>query len=101
KVITEVWNMGPVNKKVAPAGKFADVLPKPGDAVTFDETVINQRLGAWTEKVNQASGQCRRRRWPARSTACRRRPGQALRRGPPHRRREPGSAAGRAADPAR
>lgn len=57
KVITEVWNMGPVNKHVAPAGKFADVLPRPGDAVTFDENVINARLGAWTEKFNQAIGQ--------------------------------------------
>jgi putative spermidine/putrescine transport system substrate-binding protein len=56
KVITEVWNMGPVNKNVMPAGKFADVLPKPGDAVTFDENVINARLGAWTEKFNQAIG---------------------------------------------
>ncbi|MFO1160498.1 MAG: extracellular solute-binding protein [Reyranellaceae bacterium] len=56
KVITEIWNMGPVNKKVAPAGKFADVLPKPGDAVVFDESVINERLGAWTEKFNQVIG---------------------------------------------
>ena len=57
KVITEVWNMGPVNKNVAPAGKFADVLPKLGDAVVFDEAVINQWLGQWTEKFNQAIGQ--------------------------------------------
>jgi putative spermidine/putrescine transport system substrate-binding protein len=57
KTITEVWNMGPVNKNVAPAGKFADVLPKPGDSVTFDETTINERLGGWTEKFNQAIGQ--------------------------------------------
>jgi putative spermidine/putrescine transport system substrate-binding protein len=57
KTITEVWNMGPVNKNVAPAGKFADVLPKDGDAVTFNETVINERLGGWTEKFNQVVGQ--------------------------------------------
>ena len=56
KTITEVWNMGPVNKNVPPAGKFADVLPKPGDAVVFDETTINERLGGWTEKFNQAIG---------------------------------------------
>jgi putative spermidine/putrescine transport system substrate-binding protein len=56
KTITEVWNMGPVNKNVAPAGKFADVLPKPGDSVVFDETTINERLGGWTEKFNQAIG---------------------------------------------
>lgn len=56
KTITEVWNMGPINKNVAPAGKFADVLPKPGDSVTFDEGVINTRLGGWTEKFNQAVG---------------------------------------------
>lgn len=57
KTITEVWNMGPVNKKVAPAGKFADVLPKDGDAVTFDESAINERLAGWTEKFNQVVGQ--------------------------------------------
>jgi putative spermidine/putrescine transport system substrate-binding protein len=56
KTITEVWNMGPVNKNVAPAGKFADVLPKSGDSVVFDETTINERLGGWTEKFNQAIG---------------------------------------------
>jgi len=56
KTITEVWNMGPVNKHVAPAGKFADVLPKPGDSVVFDETVINERLGGWTDKFNEAIG---------------------------------------------
>jgi len=56
KTITEVWNMGPVNKNVPPAGKFADVLPKPGDSVVFDETTINERLGGWTEKFNQAIG---------------------------------------------
>jgi putative spermidine/putrescine transport system substrate-binding protein len=57
KTITEVWNMGPVNKSVPPAGKFADVLPKDGDSVTFNETTINERLGGWTEKFNQAIGQ--------------------------------------------
>jgi putative spermidine/putrescine transport system substrate-binding protein len=57
KIITEVWNMGPSNRKVAPAGTFAKVLPKPGDEVTFDESLINQRLGAWTEKFNQVVGQ--------------------------------------------
>ena len=57
KTITEVWNMGPVNKNVPPAGKFADELPKDGDAVTCNETTINERLPAWTEKFNQAIGQ--------------------------------------------
>jgi len=57
KTITEVWNMGPVNKNVPPAGKFADVLPKDGDAVTFNETQINERLAGWTEKFTQAIGQ--------------------------------------------
>lgn len=56
KYITETWNMGPINKTVAAAPKFAEVMPKPGDAVTFDEAVINQRIGAWTEKFNQAIG---------------------------------------------
>jgi putative spermidine/putrescine transport system substrate-binding protein len=56
KTITEVWNMGPVNKNVPPAGKFADVLPRPGDSVVFDEAIINERLGGWTDKFNQAIG---------------------------------------------
>jgi len=51
-VITEVWNMGPVNKKVAPAGKFASILPKPGDRVTFDDAVVNERLGRWGDLFN-------------------------------------------------
>ncbi len=42
KTITEVWNMGPVNKNVPPAGKFADVLPKDGDADTWQETLQRQ-----------------------------------------------------------
>jgi len=32
------------------------VMPEPGDEVVFDEAVINQRIGAWTEKFNQAIG---------------------------------------------
>jgi len=51
-VITEVWNMGPVNKNVAPAGKFASILPKRGDEVTFDDAVVNERLGKWTDLFN-------------------------------------------------
>jgi putative spermidine/putrescine transport system substrate-binding protein len=51
-VITQVWNMGPVNKKVAPAGKFASILPKPGDQVTFDDAVVNERLGRWGDLFN-------------------------------------------------
>jgi putative spermidine/putrescine transport system substrate-binding protein len=51
-VITQVWNMGPVNKKISPAGKFASILPKPGDQVTFDDAVVNERLGRWTDLFN-------------------------------------------------
>ncbi len=51
-VITQVWNMGPVNKKVAPGGKFASLLPKSGDQVTFDDAVVNERLGRWTDLFN-------------------------------------------------
>jgi len=56
KVITESWNMGPINKNVPAAPNFAAVMPEPGDEVVFDEAVINQRIGAWTEKFNQAIG---------------------------------------------
>lgn len=51
-VITQVWNMGPVNKKVAPGGKFASILPRPADQVTFDDAVVNERLGGWTDSFN-------------------------------------------------
>ena len=57
KHMTEVYNLGPVNKKVAPAAALAAAMPKEGDAVTFDEGVINERLGTWTEKFNAAIGQ--------------------------------------------
>jgi putative spermidine/putrescine transport system substrate-binding protein len=50
--ITQVWNMGPINKKVAPGGKFASLLPKAGDSVTFDDAVVNERLGKWTDSFN-------------------------------------------------
>ena len=51
-VITQVWNMGPINKKVVPAGKFASLLPKAGDQVTFDDAIVNARLGQWTDLFN-------------------------------------------------
>ncbi|MFI5011813.1 MAG: PotD/PotF family extracellular solute-binding protein [Hyphomicrobiales bacterium] len=55
--MTEVYNLGPVNKNVPPAAALAAAMPKEGDAVTFDEAVINERLGSWTERFNAAIGQ--------------------------------------------
>ncbi|MDM0071604.1 extracellular solute-binding protein [Variovorax sp. J31P207] len=54
KHMTDVYNLGPVNKDVKPADALVNVLPKPGDAVTFDEAKINQHLGEWTEEFNKA-----------------------------------------------
>ena len=55
--MTNVYNLGPVNKNVAPAAALLSAMPKEGDAVTFDEGVINERLGTWTDKFNAAIGQ--------------------------------------------
>jgi putative spermidine/putrescine transport system substrate-binding protein len=57
KHMTDIYNLGPVNKSVAPAPALVAAMPKEGDAVTFDESVINERLGTWTEKFNAAIGQ--------------------------------------------
>ncbi|POR47185.1 ABC transporter substrate-binding protein [Bosea psychrotolerans] len=54
KHMTDIYNLGPVNKEVAPAEALVKVLPTPENAVTFDEAKINQRLGEWTEEFNKA-----------------------------------------------
>lgn len=54
KHMTDVYNLGPVNKGVAPAEALVKVLPSPDNAVTFDEAKINERLGDWTEQFNRA-----------------------------------------------
>ena len=52
--MTAAYNMGPINKTVAPAPDFAKAMPKEGDGVVFDESVINARLAEWTERFNAA-----------------------------------------------
>lgn len=54
KHMTDVYNLGPVNKDVKPADALVSVLPTPENAVTFDEAKINARLGEWTEQFNKA-----------------------------------------------
>lgn len=54
KHMTDVYNLGPVNKEVKPAEALLKVLPTTENAVTFDEAKINQRLGEWTEEFNKA-----------------------------------------------
>ena len=38
--------------KILGAGKFASILPKAGDQVTFDDAIVNERLGRWTDLFN-------------------------------------------------
>jgi len=52
--MTDIYNLGPVNKEVTPAEALVKVLPTPENAVTFDEAKINERLGEWTEEFNKA-----------------------------------------------
>jgi putative spermidine/putrescine transport system substrate-binding protein len=54
KHMTDVYNLGPVNKEVKPAEALEKVLPTPENAVTFDEAKINAHLGEWTEEFNRA-----------------------------------------------
>lgn len=54
KHMTDVYNLGPVNRDVKPAEALVNVLPTPANSVTFDEAKINARLGDWTEQFNKA-----------------------------------------------
>ncbi|HVZ45174.1 MAG TPA: extracellular solute-binding protein [Ramlibacter sp.] len=54
KHMTDVYNLGPVNKDVKPADALVAVLPTPANSVTFDEAKINAHLGEWTEMFNKA-----------------------------------------------
>jgi putative spermidine/putrescine transport system substrate-binding protein len=54
KHMTDIYNLGPVNKEVTPAEALVKVLPTPENAVTFDEAKINEHLGEWTEEFNKA-----------------------------------------------
>lgn len=53
ELISRRMNMGPVNRKAAPAAALVASLPKAGDGVAFDEEVVNQNIGAWTERFNR------------------------------------------------
>jgi putative spermidine/putrescine transport system substrate-binding protein len=54
KHMTDIYNLGPVNKEVTPAEALVKVLPTPENAVTFDEAKISEHLGEWTEEFNKA-----------------------------------------------
>jgi putative spermidine/putrescine transport system substrate-binding protein len=51
--ISEKLNMAPVHKDSKPAPEVARALPKPGDAVAFDEGPINANIAAWNERFNR------------------------------------------------
>jgi len=57
KFMTDVYNLGPVNREVEPADALRQAMPTAENAVTFDEAKINERLGTWTEQFNAAIGQ--------------------------------------------
>lgn len=50
KIITTMFDMGPVNHKVSPSPQLATALPAEADQVTFDEAKINANVGAWNER---------------------------------------------------
>ena len=52
QVVTDTYNMGPINKNAVPGEKIRAGLPKPGDGVTFNEVTINERLSSWTDQFN-------------------------------------------------
>lgn len=49
-VITERYNMAPVNRKVKPAALLAPLMPKETDQAVFDEAKINANIGAWNAR---------------------------------------------------
>lgn len=57
KIMTDIYNLSPVNVNVQPAPQLAAEMPKPEDAATFSEAVINERIGQWVEQFNTAIGQ--------------------------------------------
>ncbi len=54
KHMTDVYNLGPVNKEVKPADALVNALPTPENSITLDEAKINAHLGEWTEMFNKA-----------------------------------------------
>jgi putative spermidine/putrescine transport system substrate-binding protein len=50
KIISTMFDMGPVNQKVSPSPQLAAELPAEADQVTFDEAKINANVGAWNER---------------------------------------------------
>jgi putative spermidine/putrescine transport system substrate-binding protein len=49
-IITRQYFMGPVNDTVQAAPALAAILPKQADQVSFDETYVNDHIGAWNER---------------------------------------------------
>lgn len=49
-IITEKYNMAPVNRKVKPTALLEGVLPKEADQAVFDDTKINANIGAWNAR---------------------------------------------------
>lgn len=50
KIISTMFDMGPVNHKVSPSPQLASALPAEADQVTFDEAKINANVAAWNER---------------------------------------------------
>ncbi|WP_315837631.1 ABC transporter substrate-binding protein [Bradyrhizobium prioriisuperbiae] len=50
KIISTMFDMGPVNHMVVPSAQLAAALPSEADQVTFDEAKINANVAAWNER---------------------------------------------------
>lgn len=46
-------NMGPINTEAKVPEFLEGIMPKTGDGLLFDETVVNANLPAWTERFNR------------------------------------------------
>lgn len=49
-IITEQYNMAPVNRKVKPTAMLEPVLPKEEDQAVYDDQKINAQIGAWNNR---------------------------------------------------
>jgi len=46
-------NIGPVNVDAKTGGSMGDLMPPPGQGLTYDENVVNASVPAWTERFNR------------------------------------------------
>jgi spermidine/putrescine-binding protein len=50
-------NMGPVNAEAKTPEFLAGLMPEPGRGLTYDESVVNANISAWTDRFNREIAQ--------------------------------------------